>query len=163
MTITNNTTPKAHTSAGYPRYYIFDTIYGAIKLGVPQNIFTFLLFYKQVANPKSINLGSNLVSIKILSSFISLWQTDCSCRYFIASTSFVKIILASFSANLPPTWFFNNDPKDIPDTYYMMMLTWLLVYKASYTFKILLWSILCKILIYLLTDRRLWGSFIFLF
>jgi hypothetical protein len=70
--MTNNTTPKAHTSAGSPLYSVFETIYGAIKLGVPQNILTFFPFSKQVEKPKSINFGLDFVSIKTLSNLISL-------------------------------------------------------------------------------------------
>ena len=75
--ITYNTTPNAQISAGAPLYSFFNTIYGAIKLGVPQNILTFLLLSIQVENPKSINLGSKVIlSIRMLSNLISRWQIE---------------------------------------------------------------------------------------
>lgn len=63
------------------------------SLSKDNEIYTFLDFYIQVLNPKSINLGDILSSKIIFYNFISRCAIFLSCRYFKAPANYLMIFL----------------------------------------------------------------------
>ncbi len=121
--------PKLQISTGYPMYSFFKTISGLIYEGVPQKLVSFLSFGLTTLNPKSIILTSFLSSNKRFSNFMSRCTTFLKCKYFIPSTTYLKIFRASSSGSFLPVFDFKYWYKDKFDLYSIIRLSWKLVFE----------------------------------
>ena len=131
-----NKIPKAHISAGSPKYGNLAVISGAMYGGVPQKFLN--LSPHLELNPKSISLTCSSPSIRIFSSLISRWQILFSWQCWIPCKICLKITFTFLSAIV--LFFLNRPASDNLPPSYIISSSFLLSFTTWNKFTMFSWS-----------------------